>query len=440
MRNREEDKGANRRRKGSRAAQVRCEEICKQSFCEKDARLMTSANSPADKTRAGPPHQKPPRAWQRMLSGRRLDLLDPSPLDIEIEDIAHGLARVARWNGQTIGAHTFSVAQHTLLVEAILREGMPRADHRLRLATLLHDAPEYVVGDMISPFKTVIGGSYKAVERRLLGAIHVRFGLPAALPAKHGFGTYKSPNMEERYPGVQFSQFPGAEMVAKKYGLTKDELDLFGYESHQKAIRATKAGEFDKEIVPVQVTVEGEKQIHKVDEGIRFEATLEGIKGVKLLQEGGMITAATSSQICDGASGVMVVNEKGLKALGVKPIARIHHMYVMGHDPVIMLEAPVPATNKALEKAGMKIDDIDLFEVNEAFAPIPLAWLKGTKADPARLNVNGGAIALGHPLGGSGTKLMTTLLHALHQRGGRYGLQTMCEGGGLANVTIVERL
>ncbi len=268
----------------------------------------------------------------------------------------------------------------------------------------------------------------------------VPMGLPAALPAKHGFGTYKSPNMEDRYPGVQFSQFPGAEMVAKKYGLTKDELDLFGFESHQKAIRATKAGEFDKEIVPVQVTVEGEKQIHKVDEGIRFEATLEGIKGVKLLQEGGMITAATSSQICDGASGVMVVNEKGLKALGVKPLARIHHMYVMGHDPVIMLEAPVPATNKALEKAGMKIDDIDLFEVNEAFAPIPLAWLKGTKADPSRLNVNGGAIALGHPLGGSGTKLMTTLLHALHQRGGRYGLQTMCEGGGLANVTIVERL
>jgi len=268
----------------------------------------------------------------------------------------------------------------------------------------------------------------------------VPMGLAAALPAKHGFGNYKSPNMEERYPGVQFSQFPGAEMVAKKYGLTRDELDLFGFESHQKAIRATQAGAFKKEIVPVQVTVEGEKQTHNVDEGIRFEATLEGIKGVKLLQEGGMITAATSSQICDGASGVMVVNEKGLKALGVKPLARIHHMYVMGHDPVIMLEAPVPATNKALEKAGMKIDDIDLFEVNEAFAPIPLAWLKGTKADPARLNVNGGAIARGHPLGGSGTKLMTTLLHALETRGKRYGLQTMCEGGGLANVTIVERL
>ena len=268
----------------------------------------------------------------------------------------------------------------------------------------------------------------------------VPMGLPASLPAKYDFGVYKSPNMEQRYPGVQFSQFPGAEMVARKYGLTKDQLDEFAYQSHQKAIRATRAGEFDREIVPVEVTVDGQKQPHKVDEGIRFEASLEGIKGVKLLMEGGALTAATSSQICDGASGVMVVNEKGLKKLGVEPLARIHHMYVMGHDPVIMLEAPIPATNKALERAGMKIDDIDLFEVNEAFASVPVAWLKGTGADPSRLNVNGGAIALGHPLGGSGTKLMTTLLNALTTRGKKWGLQTMCEGGGLANVTIVERL
>ncbi len=269
----------------------------------------------------------------------------------------------------------------------------------------------------------------------------VPMGLPAALPAKHGFGFYKSPNMEARYPGVQFSQFPGAEMVAKKYGLTKDELDQFSFESHQKAAAATKAGAFKNEIVPVQVTLEdGTKAMHETDEGIRYDASLEGIRGVKLLQEGGVLTAASASQICDGASGVMICNEKGLKALGVKPLARIHHMYVMGHDPVIMLEAPVPATNKALEKAGMKIGDIDLFEVNEAFASVPVAWLKGTGADPARLNVNGGAIALGHPLGGSGAKLMATLVHALHNRGKRYGLQTMCEGGGLANVTIVERL
>ena len=180
--------------------------------------------------------------------------------------------------------------------------------------------------------------------------------------------------------------------------------------------------------------------MHRIDEGIRFEASLEGIRGVKLLQEGGRITAATSSQICDGAAGVMIVNEHGLKALGVSPLARIHHMTVIGHDPVIMLEAPLPATQRALKKAGMKIEDIDLFEVNEAFASVPVAWLKHTARIRRRLNVNGGAIALGHPLGASGAKLMTTLVNALKQRNKRYGLQTMCEGGGLANVTIVERL
>ncbi|MEQ9145837.1 MAG: acetyl-CoA C-acetyltransferase [Parvibaculaceae bacterium] len=269
----------------------------------------------------------------------------------------------------------------------------------------------------------------------------VPMGLPAALPAKNGFGNYMSPNIRERYPDVQFSQFAGAEMMAKKYGLSRDELDEFGFQSHQKAIAATQSGAFDEEIVGLEVELEdGTKEIHKVDEGIRFDASLEGIKGVKLLVEGGALTAATSSQICDGASAVMVVNEKGLKDLGVDPIARIHHMTVVGGDPVIMLEAPIPGTKKALDKAGMKIDDIDLFEVNEAFASVPMAWLKETGADPARLNVNGGAIALGHPLGGSGTKLMTTLLYALKNQNKRYGLQTMCEGGGLANVTIVERL
>jgi acetyl-CoA C-acetyltransferase len=161
---------------------------------------------------------------------------------------------------------------------------------------------------------------------------------------------------------------------------------------------------------------------------------------VKTIKEGGVITAATASQVCDGAAGVMVVSEKALKALGVKPLARIHHMSVIGHDPVIMLEAPIPATLQALKKTGLTINDIDLFEVNEAFASVPAAWLKVTGADPARLNVNGGAIALGHPLGASGAKLMTTLIYALRRSNKRYGLQTMCEGGGLANVTIVERL
>jgi acetyl-CoA C-acetyltransferase len=164
------------------------------------------------------------------------------------------------------------------------------------------------------------------------------------------------------------------------------------------------------------------------------------MRGVKLLREGGAITAATSSQICDGASGVMVVSEKGLKELGLEPLARIHHLTLIGGDPVIMLEAPLPATERALKKTGLSIDDIDLFEVNEAFASVPVAWLKTLGADPDRLNVNGGAISLGHPLGASGTKLMTTLIHALKARGKKWGLQTMCEGGGLANVTIIEAL
>jgi acetyl-CoA C-acetyltransferase len=268
-------------------------------------------------------------------------------------------------------------------------------------------------------------------------------GTPGILAAKAGLGTYMSPAMQQRYPGIQFSQFTGAEQIAKNYNLSKEQLDAFALLSHQRAIAATQGGHFKDEILPVAVrmadgTEPGEQ--HLADEGIRYEATLASIAAVKLIAEGGRCTAASASQICDGASGVMVVNERGLKALGVKPLARIHHMSVLGHDPVIMLEAPIPATQRALKKAGMSISDIDLFEVNEAFAPIPLAWLQATGADPARLNVHGGAIALGHPLGASGTKLMTTLVHALGTHGKRYGLQTMCEGGGMANVTIIERL
>ncbi|HEV7158828.1 MAG TPA: acetyl-CoA C-acetyltransferase [Caulobacteraceae bacterium] len=269
----------------------------------------------------------------------------------------------------------------------------------------------------------------------------VPMGLSAALPAKNGFGVPMSPAQQARYPNIQFSQFMGAEMMAEKHGLSKETLDEFAYQSHQRAIAATQGGAFKAEILPITVKdAEGAESQHQADEGIRYDASLDGIRGVKLLREGGRITAATSSQICDGASGVMVVSEAGLKALGVEPLARIHHLSVLGGDPVIMLETPIPATLRALDKAGMKVGDIDLFEVNEAFASVPVAWLNKTGADPAKLNVNGGAIALGHPLGATGTKLMTTLIHALKARGKRWGLQTMCEGGGLANVTIVEVL
>ncbi|MFZ9678273.1 MAG: acetyl-CoA C-acetyltransferase [Quisquiliibacterium sp.] len=275
------------------------------------------------------------------------------------------------------------------------------------------------------------------------GMTRVPMSASTALPQKNGMGFYMSPQLQQRYPGVMFSQFSGAEMMAKKYELSKDALDAYSLESHKRAIAATESGQFTDEILPVAVRLADGAQtdeMHLRDEGIRFDASLESIASVKLLAEGGRITAASASQICDGASGVMIVSERGLKMLGVEPLARIHHMTVLGQDPVIMLEAPLPATELALKRAGMKISDIDLFEVNEAFAPVPLAWLQVTGADPQSLNVNGGAIALGHPLGGSGTKLMTTLVHALRKRGKRYGLQTMCEGGGMANVTIVERL
>jgi acetyl-CoA C-acetyltransferase len=259
---------------------------------------------------------------------------------------------------------------------------------------------------------------------------------------KSGMGGYMSPAMRKRYPGIEFSQFDGAEMMARKYDLSKEQLDQYAYATTLRAIQAVKAGHFEKEILPVEVRLadgSGGGQMHSVDEGIRFDVSLEAIRNVKLIKEGGCVSAATASQIADGASGVIVVNERGLKSLGVEPLARVHHLSVLAHDPVIMLEAPIPATLAALKKTDMKIDDIDLFEVNEAFAPVPLAWLKATGADPARLNANGGAIALGHPLGSSGTKLMTTLIYALKDRKKRYGLQTMCEGGGMANVTIVER-
>ncbi|NBW75999.1 MAG: acetyl-CoA C-acyltransferase [Sphingomonadaceae bacterium] len=266
----------------------------------------------------------------------------------------------------------------------------------------------------------------------------VPMGSTAIFHMKEGLGNYKSPGLEEKYPGVTWSQFMGAEMIVKKHGFTKVQLDQFAYNSHLRAKAATEAGAFKNEIVPIEIETPEGKAWHTIDEGIRMDATLEGIAGVKLLQEGGALTAATSSQICDGASAALVVSEEALKRYNLTPLARIHTLTVTAGDPVIMLEEPLFATDKALAKAGLKIGDIDLYEVNEAFASVPMAWLKHTGADPEKLNVNGGAIALGHPLGASGTKLMSTLLNALKARGGKYGLQTMCEGGGVANVTIVE--
>jgi acetyl-CoA C-acetyltransferase len=344
----------------------------------------------------------------------------------QIEDVIMGCV-------MQVGEQSNNVARNAVMASK-LPESVPGTSIDRQCGSsqqAVHFAAQAV---MSGSMDIVIAAGVEAMTR-------VPMGLASSLPAKNGFGHYKSPNIEKRYPHIVFSQFTGAEMMAEKYGLSKDALDEYSYNSHQRAIAATQGGRFKDEIVPLPITrADGSTDIHSIDEGIRFDVSLEGIKGVKLIAENGKLTAASASQICDGASGVMIVNERGLKSLGIEPMARIHHMTMMGGDPVIMLEAPLPATERALKKSGMSINDIDLFEVNEAFASVPTAWLKATGADPAKHKVNGGAIALGHPLGGTGAKLMTTLVNALKQRNKRYGLQTMCEGGGMANVTIVERL
>ncbi|HEX4456732.1 MAG TPA: acetyl-CoA C-acetyltransferase [Polyangia bacterium] len=235
-----------------------------------------------------------------------------------------------------------------------------------------------------------------------------------------------------RYGDVPISQFRSAEMIAEKWGLSRLDMEKFAFESHRRAIRAGDEKRFAREIAPLNGL--------DFDEGPRRDSTLEKMATLKTLAEGGRITAALSSQISDGAAALLIANERAVKEHNLKPRARIHHLSVRGADPVWMLTAPMPATQWALKKTGLTLNDIDLVEINEAFASVVLAWQKELGADPERVNVNGGAIALGHPLGATGARLMTSLLGELERTGGRYGLQTMCEGGGQANVTIIERL
>ncbi|QDP19711.1 acetyl-CoA C-acetyltransferase [Sphingomonas xanthus] len=270
----------------------------------------------------------------------------------------------------------------------------------------------------------------------------VPMGTPVILPMQAGIGDGPWPDsIKQRYRVNEFSQFTGAEMMARKYGFGRDMLDDFALDSHRKAAAAADARAFARELLVLDgLDREGNAVRHDRDEGIRADAGRDGLAALKTIAPGGVITAGNASQMCDGASGVLVVSERALKEHGLTPLARIDHLAVTGGDPVIMLEEPIPATRRALDRSGRSLAEIDLYEVNEAFAPVPLAWLREIGADPNRLNVNGGAIALGHPLGASGTKLMATLVHALRARGKRFGLQTMCEGGGIANVTIIEAL
>jgi acetyl-CoA C-acetyltransferase len=368
-----------------------------------------------------------------------------------------------RRNGRLAGLHPVELAAH-VLDTVVTRAGVPAAAVEdvilgcvsqvgeqsrqvARFAVLASSLPESTPSITID---RQCGSSQQAIQfaaQAIMSGtqdIVIAAGVESMsrVPLGSSFDKEHTPMIQrirDRYGVADFSQFGGAERIAKKWGLTRADLDAFGLESHRRAAAATQSGAFEAEIVPIKIILpDGAEALHTVDEGIRWDASLDAMAGVKLLTEQGVITAATSSQITDGAAAVMIVSERALKEHGLTPIARIVSFTVTAGDPILMLEEPLYATDKALKRAGMSINDIDLFEVNEAFAPVPLAWLAHTGVDPVKMNVNGGAIALGHPVGASGAKLMATLVHALRARGGRYGLQTMCEGGGQANVTIVE--
>jgi acetyl-CoA C-acetyltransferase len=361
------------------------------------------------------------------LAGAVLDaIIDRSGIDPSaVEDVIMGCVSQG-------GEQSFQIGRNAVLASK-LPESVPAVTIDRQCGSSQQAIQFAAQAVMSGTQDVVIAAGVESMSRVPMGSI-------ASLFAQAGLGKPKSPRQESRYPGIEFSQFIGAEAMARKHGFSREDLDAYSLSSHQRAAAATDRDDFHAEIVALEIETPDGPAIHDRDEGIRRDATLQSIGAVKLLNEGGVITAANASQVCDGASAVLVVSQQALKDHGLRPLARIHNLTVTAGDPIIMLEEPLFATDRALKRAGMRIADIDLYEVNEAFAPVPLAWLKHTGADPERINVNGGAIALGHPLGASGTKLMATLIHALHKRGLRYGLQTMCEGGGIANVTIVEAL
>ena len=265
-----------------------------------------------------------------------------------------------------------------------------------------------------------------------MSMIPIGYAMTAAVPLGFDDPFSGSEGWRARFGDQEVSQFRGAEMIAEKWDISREDMEAFAFESHRRALQAIDEDRFSREILPYKGVA--------VDEGPRRGTTMEKMASLRTLVEGGRLTAAVSSQLSDAASALLVVSERALEEHDLTPMARIEHLSVRGADPIYMLTGPIPATEYALEKTGMSIEDIDLVEINEAFAPVVLAWEKETGADLARVNVNGGAIALGHPLGATGARLMTTLLWELERIGGRYGLQTMCEGGGQANVTIIERL
>jgi acetyl-CoA acetyltransferase family protein len=285
----------------------------------------------------------------------------------------------------------------------------------------------------------VMAGVYDVV---IAGGVEAMTRVPMGVTMLQGPGQAFGPAMLARYDNGIVPQGISAELIAERWGITREESDRLAYDSHMRAARATEEGRFDNEIVPIEITGEdGSREVMRRDEGIRATTTLEALATLKpAFKEGGQVTAGNSSQITDGASAVLITSREKADELGLRPRARFVAFALAGVDPVTMLTGPIPATEKVLARAGLSLDDIDRFEINEAFATVVAAWLRDTGADWEKVNVNGGAMALGHPLGASGGKLLATLLNELERSGGRYGLQTMCEGGGMANATIIERL
>jgi acetyl-CoA acetyltransferase family protein len=363
------------------------------------------------------------------LGAKVLDeLVHQSGIDPElIDDVIFGCV-------DQVGAQSGNVARNAILASS-LPESVPGTSVDRQCGSSQQAIHFAIQAVMSGTQDVVIGGGVEVMSMVPIGA-----SITAGYEAGHGL-PFDSDGMKERYPGIFFSQFTGAELMAEKWNLSREDLDKFALSSHQKAAAAVEGKYFDREILPIQAkNAEGKTDMIFNDEGIRYDASFEALSGLNPVTEGGVITAGNASQITDGAAALMICNDEGLKKVKADPRARIVGISVVGDDPIMMLGGPIPASHKVLKATNLNINDIDIYEVNEAFAPVPLSWAIELKADMARLNVNGGAMALGHPLGATGAKLMTTMLHELERTNGRYGLQAICEGGGTANATIIERI
>lgn len=383
----------------------------------------------AVRTAGGRRHGRLSRKHPADLGGLVIDALlqrNDLPGD-RVDDVIFGCV-------SQVGAQTFNVAR-TCVLSSRLPESVPGVTIDRQCGSsqqAIHFAAQAVMSETQD---CVIAGGVESMSMiPILSAMTVG--------RAQGLGSpFEGEAIRSRYPGESFDQFLGAERVAEKYDVTREELDHFAWQSHVKGVAAYAGNRFAEEIIPVEVELEdGTRTVHDRDEGLRSNASLDAIRGLEPLLEGGRMTAASASQICDGASAVLIASRRAVEQFGFRPLARIHGMSVVGSDPTIVLEGPIPATRKLFERTGLTIGDIDLYEVNEAFGSVPLAWSKAMGADLEKLNVNGGAQALGHPLGATGSKLMATLVYELRRRKGRYGLLAICEGLGTANATVIESL